>query len=214
MSETSAEAGESEQAAPRRLRPKHLAQAVAITAVVALLGLLAWRVVRGEAGSGFVAAIREGKRPVAPEFALPVIWKRDENWPPQTRRALADGTLSLRELRGYPVVVNFWASWCIPCKEEAPELAAGARRYRGRVVFLGIDIQDFTGDARKFMDDVDASYVSVRDGTSKTSASYGLTGVPETYYVDRRGRAVFHSIGAVSKEDLETGIRAALRSES
>jgi cytochrome c biogenesis protein CcmG/thiol:disulfide interchange protein DsbE len=153
-------------------------------------------------------------RPVAPEFALPVIWKRDEPWLPEGRRALADGKLALRELRGYPAVVNFWASWCIPCKEEAPELAAAARRYRGRVVFLGIDIQDFTADARKFMDDIDAPYVSVRDGTSKTRSAYGLTGVPETFYLDREGRAAFHSIGAVSKDDLEVGIRAALKDES
>lgn len=211
MSEPAPEDGAG--SARRRIRPKHFAQAVAITAVVGLLGLLAWRVVRSDEGSGFAAAIREGKRPIAPEFALPVIWDHDENWPPRARRALADETVSLEELRGYPVVVNFWASWCIPCKEEAPELAAAARRYRGRVAFLGIDIQDFTGDARKFMDDVDAPYVSVRDGTSKTSSSYGLTGVPETYYVDRRGRAVFHSIGAVSKEELEQGIRVALGNE-
>ena len=214
MTEAADEATETERAASRRLRPKHLAQALAVTAVVGLLGLLVWRVARGEAGGGFVTAIREGQRPAAPEFVLPVIWKHDETWPPAARRALADGTLALRELRGYPVVVNFWASWCIPCKAEAPDLAAGAKRYRGRVVFVGIDIQDFTGDARKFMDEVGATYVSVRDGTSKTYSAYGLTGVPETFYLDRSGRAVFHSIGAVSKDELEVGIRAALMDES
>lgn len=214
MSEARADGVETERAGPRRLRPKHLAQLVAIAVLLGLLGLLAWRVARGEAGGGFVAAIRAGERPIAPDFALPVIWERDETWPPQARRALADGTVALRELRGYPVVLNFWASWCIPCKEEAPELAAAARRYRGRVVFLGIDIQDFTTDARKFMDDVDAPYVSVRDGTSKTHSAYGITGVPETYYLDRNGRAAFHSIGAVEKDDLEVGIRAALKESS
>lgn len=214
MSEARADGAEIERAGPRRLRPKHFAQFVAVAVVIGLLGLLAWRVAHGEAGGGFVAAIRAGERPIAPDFALPVIWERDETWPPQARSALADGTVALRELRGYPVVLNFWASWCIPCKEEAPELAAAARRYRGRVVFLGIDIQDFTTDARKFMDDVDAPYVSVRDGTSKTYSVYGITGVPETYYLDRNGRAAFHSIGAVSKDDLEVGIRAALKDAS
>lgn len=214
MSEAQGEATEAQLERPRRLRPKHLAQLIAIAAVIGLLGLLVWRVARGEAGGGFVAATRAGERPVAPDFELPVIWKRDETWPPEARRALADGRLALRELRGYPVVFNFWASWCIPCKEEAPELAAGATRYSGRVVFLGIDIQDFTRDARKFMDDVDASYASVRDGTSKTSSAYGLTGLPETFYLDRKGRAAFHSVGAVSKDDLEVGIRAALNDGS
>lgn len=214
MGEAPADGAETDRAEPRPLRPKHLAQLVAIAVVLGLLGLLAWRVARGEAGGGFVAAIRAGERPIAPDFALPVIWEREETWPPQARRALADGTVALRELRGYPVVLNFWASWCIPCKEEAPELAAAARRYRGRVLFLGIDIQDLTRDAKKFMDDVDAPYVSVRDGTSKTHSAYGITGVPETYYLDRNGRAAFHSIGAVSMDDLEVGIRAALKDAS
>ena len=126
------------------------------------------------------------------------------------------GRVRLADLQGdgKAVVVYFYASWCIPCKEEAPELAAAARAYRGRVVFLGIDIQDFTRDARKFMDDVDAPYVSVRDGTSKTHSAYGITGVPETYYLDRNGRVAFHSIGAVSTDDLEVGIRAALKDAS
>ena len=64
------------------------------------------------------------------------------------------------------------------------------------------------------MADVDAPYVSVRDGTSRTSGAYGLTGVPETFYLDRQGRAAFHSIGAVSKDELEVGIGAALKDRS
>lgn len=193
MSDALADGGVIGRAGPRRLRPKRLAQVIAIALVLALLGLLIWRVARGEAGGAFVAAVRAGER-LAPDFALPVIWKHDETWPPETRRALADGTVALRELRGFPVVLSFWASWCIPCTEEAPELAAAARRYRGRVVFLGIDIQDFTSDARKFMDDVDAPSVSVRDGTSGTSSAYGITGL--------------------STDDLEVSIRAALKDAS
>ncbi len=214
MSEAQGGAAEAQRERPRRLRPKHLAQLIAIAVVIGLLGLLVWRVARGEPGEGFVVAVRAGERPVAPDFVLPVIWKHDETWPPEARSALADGTVALRELRGYPVVLSFWASWCIPCKEEALELAAAARRHRGRIVFLGIVIQDFSRDAKKFMDDVDASYVSVRDGTSKTSSAYGLSGLPETVYLDRNGRVVVHSIGAVSKDDLEVGIRAALKDES
>ncbi len=214
MSEAPGGATEVDRAEPRRLRPIHLLQFMAVSTVVGLLGLLIWSVAHGEAGRGFVAAIRAGERPLAPDFALPVIWKHDETWPPKARRSLADGTLALRELRGYPVIVNFWASWCIPCKKEAPELAAGAMRYSGRVAFVGIDVQDFTSDARRFMDEVAAPYVSVRDRTSKTFSAYGLTGIPETFYLDRQGRVVFHSIGAVSSEDLETGIRAALEGGS
>lgn len=108
------------------------------------------------------------------------------------------------------MVVSFWASWCIPCKEEAPFLAASARAHRGKVAFLGIDVQDFTGDARSFLRKLDVPYVVVHETGSKTSTAYGLTGVPETYYLDRRGRVAAHSIGAVSRRELERELAKAV----
>jgi cytochrome c biogenesis protein CcmG/thiol:disulfide interchange protein DsbE len=107
------------------------------------------------------------------------------------------------------VVVNFWASWCIPCKEEAALLAASARAHRGRVVFLGIDVQDFKSDARGFLKRFDTPYVSVRDGSGSTYTDYGLTGVPETYWIDARGRIVAHYAGQIDRAQLEDGIRRA-----
>jgi cytochrome c biogenesis protein CcmG/thiol:disulfide interchange protein DsbE len=112
-------------------------------------------------------------------------------------------------LRGHPVVVNFWASWCIPCKKEAPLLAASARTHRGQVVFLGIDVQDFKSDARRFLRRFDTPYVSVRDGPGSTYGDYGLTGVPETYWLDARGRIVAHYAGQIDRDQLEEGIRLA-----
>lgn len=206
-------AGEREPGAvPERRSPIWLVlQAAAVAVVFALLALLVWKVVAGDSGGAFVASIKAGKSPPAPAFTLPVIWRRDETWPRALRAKLADGQVSLDELRGHPVVINFWASWCIPCKEEAPYLAAAARRHRGNVAFLGIDIQDFERDARRFLREVDAPYVSVRDKSSRTYTAYGLTGVPETYYVDRQGRVVAHAIGAVSLREVEEGISIALR---
>lgn len=122
-----------------------------------------------------------------------MIWNRPAAWPGRVRPALGDGRVELAELRGTPVVLNFWASWCIPRKEEAPFLAAAARAHREEVAFLGIDIP------------------SVRDGTPDTHTAYGLTGVPETYYVDAEGRIVEHARGAVSRRELELGVRAVLR---
>ncbi len=192
-------------------RPLLLAlQVAAIALVAALLALLVWRVVATQRGASFVSDIRAGKAPTAPGFRLDLIWPRGRDWPPRLRAALEDPELSLAELRGFPVVVNFWASWCIPCKDEAPALAAAARAHRGRVVFLGVDVQDFASDARSFLRKHRVPYASVRDGEGSAYDAYGLTGVPETYYLDARGRAVAHSPGAVSREDVETGIAAAL----
>lgn len=195
-----------ESPARRRLRPLVVAQALAVGLVLALLGLLVWKVAYAGEGSRLVAAIKRGERPVAPAFTLPVIWNRPHTWPARVRPALADGTVALGELRGTPVVLNFWASWCIPCKEEAPFLAAAARANRRDVAFLGIDIQDFETDARRFLERLAVPYPSVRDGTPKTHTAYGLTGVPETYYVDAEGRIVEHAVGAVSRRELEAGI--------
>jgi cytochrome c biogenesis protein CcmG, thiol:disulfide interchange protein DsbE len=199
--------------APARLqlRPLVVAQALAVGLVLALFGLLVREVVYGGEGGRLVAAIKHGERPPAPAFSLPVIWDRPEIWPARERPALADGTVALAEVRGTPVVLNFWASWCIPCKEEAPFLAASARAHRRDVAFLGIDIQDFERDARRFLEKLDVPYPSVRDGTPKTHSAYGLTGVPETYYVDAQGRIVEHAVGAVSRRELAAGVAKLLQ---
>ncbi len=188
-----------------------LLQGAAVVAVAGLLALLAWRLVAQNRGAELVSAVRTGKAPAAPPFDLPVIWPQAATWPPALRGALADGRVALRELRGYPVVINFWASWCVPCKAEAPLLAASARAHAGKVAFLGIDVQDLTSDARRFLRRHGASYVSVRDGGGSVYSSYGLTGVPETYYLDRRGRIVAHSLGQLSRDELEEGIALARR---
>jgi cytochrome c biogenesis protein CcmG/thiol:disulfide interchange protein DsbE len=182
--------------------------------VAGLLGLLIWKVVAGSPGAGFVSAIKRGDKPAAPAFDLPVIWDRVGLWPPAIRGSVDDGRVSLAELRGYPVVLNFWASWCIPCKEEAPYLDAAARAHRGKVAFLGLDVQDLVPDARRFLDKLDVPYVSVRDGSPKSYTAYGLTGVPETYFIDARGRVVEHAIGALSRRELEASIAVLLAESS
>src|SRR5262249_19576895 len=89
-------------------------------------------------------------------------------------------------LRGKAVVVNFWASWCIPCKEEAPYLEQLSRSNRSKgVVVVGVDAKDFRADAQRFARRYDLSYPLVYDGPGNTLSGYGVTGFPETFVVDR-----------------------------
>lgn len=186
-----------------------LPKVVGIVLVGGVLGVLVWATLAAGRGSSLVARVAAGQKPSAPGFSLDVIWDRTDTWPAAMRPALADGSLDLRELRGRPAVLNFWASWCVPCRQEAPILRASATRHRGEAVFLGIDVKDLTGDAVSFARKYRLNYVSVRDGSGDTTwNSYGLTGVPETYFVDATGRIVAHVPGAVSKSTLEEGITA------
>ena len=187
-------------------------QLLALLAVGGLLSLLVWRFFAANRGAELVHAIRAGKRPVAPAFTLRVIWTDSPTWPPALQRALNRRELALRELRGRPVVLNFWASWCVPCKREAPRLDASAEAHVGKVVFLGVDVQDLTSDARRFLRHHHVRFASVRDNSGTTYSGYGLTGVPETYWLDSRGRVVAHFAGEVSGGQLEAGIQAAMKS--
>ena len=190
----------------RRLRPLVLAQVASVLLVLVLFSLLVRNIMQGSSGGQFVSAIKRGEQPVAPAFDLPVIWNRPGVWPRRARPALADGRVELAELRGTPVVLNFWASWCIPCKDEAPLLAASAQAHRRAVAFLGLDIQDFSSDARRFLRRFGVPYSSVRETGDKTYRAYGLTGVPETYFIDSRRRVVAHAIGGVTRDGLERDV--------
>ena len=172
-------------------RLKLAGQALAVAAVAGLLALLVWKLAHG---SGKKAAV--GKP--APNFTL--------------RRIDEPGTLQLASLRGKVVVLNFWASWCFPCKQEAPALAAAAKRWKGHVVVLGVDVNDFAGDARRFARKYGLDYPLVHDNHNVTSPAYGLTGLPETFFLDRSGKVVEHVPGEVRATDIRDGVDRALRS--
>jgi cytochrome c biogenesis protein CcmG/thiol:disulfide interchange protein DsbE len=180
----------------RRPRLRLLLQASAVAVVALLVALLVQSTLANQAGAHLVSDVTAGKKPFAPQFELPVIWARAETWPRTLRRALADERVSPRELRGYPVVMNFWASWCAPCKAEAPRLNASAKAHAGKVIFLGVDVQDFESDALRFLERHETNYVSVRDGGDSTYGAYG--------------RVVAHWLGEISAAELEAGIAAAL----
>lgn len=180
----------------------------ALALIVGILALLLWAVLVAGQGRSLVAKVAAGEQPAAPAFSLEVLWPVVETWPPELRPAVADGRLSLDELRGYPIVVNLWASWCIPCRDEAPILNASARAHAGSVVFVGIDVQDLPGDAVDFLSEFEVPYASGRDDSAEVYRAYGLTGVPETYFLDADGRILAHFLGGLSAEGLEAGIGA------
>jgi len=109
----------------------------------------------------------------------------------------------LQQGQGRPVLVNFWASWCVPCAEEAPVLEDGWQRYRDRVSFVGVDVQDVDADALAFIQKFHVTYPNGAGDAGPTSVAYGMRGVPESYFVARDGRIVRKWNGALSTAALE-----------
>jgi cytochrome c biogenesis protein CcmG/thiol:disulfide interchange protein DsbE len=170
-------------------RLKLTAQIVALAGVAGLLALLVWGL--GHQGH----APRVGS--VAPAFTL--------------NRLGGPGKVSLAAYRGHPVVLNFWASWCQPCKGEAKVLEHDWGQYRHRVVFLGIDFHDLASDARHFVDVHGLTFPMLDDGSgSVTHGKYGVSQVPETYVVNREGRIVAHLAGPITNPTLAGEFRSAL----
>jgi cytochrome c biogenesis protein CcmG/thiol:disulfide interchange protein DsbE len=126
-------------------------------------------------------------------------------------QALDGGRLSLADLRGSPVVLNFWASWCIPCREEAPLLTAAATDYRARGLrVVGIVYQDSAESARNFMGRYGQTYPGLLDPDGRTAIDYGVFGIPETFFIDAFGIVRSRQIGAVTGDELDKRIRAIL----
>lgn len=173
-----------------------VAQGVAVGLVVLLFMLLVWSLVTEEGGD-LAKAANQGEKPQAPDFTL--------------ERLDRDGELTLSSLQGKGVVLNFWASWCAPCKDEAPFLEQVWRENRDRgLVVVGFDAQDFRRDARMFMRRFDLTFPVVYDGPGDRLPSYGVTGFPETFVLDREGRVVEAFAGAVDSDEDRARLRAAV----
>ena len=127
------------------------------------------------------------------------------------RRAAADGRVDVPELQGRPLVLNFWASWCLPCRREAPLLERGWRRERGRVLFLGINQNDSLRDALAFLRRFRVSYPSVRESGGATARRWQVPGFPVTFFVAADGHVVAQAIGRLRPRELERGVMAARR---
>lgn len=166
----------------------------AVAALLIILLLVVGLMNRGGATT-IDDALETGARPPAPDLTLPVLVS-GPGLPP------AGASASLSDLRGTVVLLNLWASWCGPCKDEAPVLEDIWNTYRGKgVVVLGIDIQDITSDALEFVREYRLTYPSLRDGGDDSKSSLEATGVPETYLIDRTGRIALHIAGPIRSEE-------------
>jgi cytochrome c biogenesis protein CcmG, thiol:disulfide interchange protein DsbE len=124
----------------------------------------------------------------------------------------ADGADRIADYRGGWLLINFWASWCDPCRDESPLLDRWHRRIepRGGTV-LGIDILDVADDARDFVEEYGLDYPQLRDGEGKTLSEYGIVAYPETFVIDKRGRIAASRRGPVDDEFLRRSVLPLLR---
>jgi cytochrome c biogenesis protein CcmG/thiol:disulfide interchange protein DsbE len=174
----------------RFLSPISVAAAVAVAAIVALL---AYGIGSNEPDRGIDAALASGERVPAPTFTLPMLD--------------GGGEASLADYRGRVVVLNYWASWCEPCRTESPLLQRWHERIerRGGTV-VGVDVNDVTSDAQEFIREFDLTYPMLRDADGETQAEFGVVAYPETIVLDREGRIVALRRGPVDERFLEAAV--------
>jgi cytochrome c biogenesis protein CcmG, thiol:disulfide interchange protein DsbE len=171
-----------------------------ICAVVALLALLAYGLSSSEPDRGVEEALARGEREKAPAIELP--------------RLGAEGTGSLADYRGKVVVLNFWASWCKPCREESPLLERWHQRMKpADGLVLGIDVRDVSEDALEFIREYRLTYPMLKDSGDIALEDYGIVAYPETFVVDRAGRIAAVRRGPVDEQFMRERVQPLLRED-
>ena len=174
---------------------------VALLAVLAVRLLTAFQAASAASAAG--ASHMAGRVHPAPDFTL-TTWA----W-----AGAPSQTVHLAALKGHPVVLNFWASWCNPCHQEAPTLEAAWRQYQAKgVIFIGVDVNDTQTDALAFLRQYGITYLNGPDATGHITLVYGAPGLPVTVFIDRHGNLVSKHIGLIDASTLDRNIRSLLDS--
>ncbi len=190
-----------------------LRSAAVVALILMLMSLLiariqaAQRVVKTTPGTG----VSVGGHPLATDFTLHTWawWNSDPKSLSQATQAAE--TIHLAALRGKVVVINFWASWCDPCRAEAPSLEAAWLHYQSQgVVFVGVDVNDTAAPSAAFLKQYHITYFSGPDQTSTITVGYGVFGLPSTFFIDRQGRVASKHIGLIDAKTLNQSIQQTL----
>jgi len=185
-------AGPAEPANVRRSAPPWRGRPVVVATVAATLVLSVVVALRYQPGDS--AVVRSDAERTAPAFAVPDLG--DET-----------ATVALEQFRGRPVVLNFWASWCVPCRKEMPAFEAVHERVGNRVAFLGMNNQDSRGDALRLLRTTKVSYPSGYDPAGRVAKAYSLRGMPTTVFISAQGRILATRTGQVSERQLADSVR-------
>jgi cytochrome c biogenesis protein CcmG, thiol:disulfide interchange protein DsbE len=184
---------------------RRLAAALSVAVVVIIVLAIGWAAAR-DGGSRAVLGTAEGPAVAvavdepAPDFELPVIGHQGS-------------TIALSSLKGQVIVLNFWASWCLPCRDEAPGLRSAWEGSRGQqsVRFLGVNELDDEAGAQAYQREFQMTYPSVFDPSASLAADYGLFGLPATYVIDAQGVMRYRFTGSVTESALVDALRSVLR---
>jgi len=174
---------------------------------VVVVGAITWAVVASNHGSSddaavVPAAVRNGGPKVgdqAPDFTL---------------RTLDGKTVRLSDYRGTPVVLNFWASYCHPCRQEFPLFRSQLAEHRGEFVVLGVDTKDITSDARAFAKEQRATWPILDDSSSAAGKAYGIAAVPQTFFIRRNGTIAQRYYAQIPDDDFSTELAKITKSSS
>jgi cytochrome c biogenesis protein CcmG/thiol:disulfide interchange protein DsbE len=164
---------------------------VTFSLVLALLGLLGWGLYKSSTGPRASG--------LAPDFTI---------------QSYSGQTVTLSQLRGKVVIVNFWASWCPPCREEASYLEETWRKYKDKdVMFIGVDWVDTPENALAYIKEFDITYPNGPDVGTKAAQAYRIQGVPETFFVDKHGSLKGVQIGPLKAPELDRKIEELLNAD-